>query len=335
MKNNSNHSDQRGLREELLYFTSEKDLNRKGWNIMKRKNVMVLLMSVMIMSTSITGCGGKAYSETTADVSTSTGDIEYDGNVHVKGNVITGFKIEAKGDIIVDGVVEGATLIAGGQIVLRRGIQGMNRGVLQAEGDIVTRFIENSEVKSGGNISTDAIMHSTVYAKGNVESTGKRGLIIGGSVSAEGNISLKEAGGTMGTKTLLEICMDPALVEEYQSLEKQIAGMTEEIEKYNRTLGVYASKVKKGEKLPEDKMKQYQIAKKSVELFRENIENAEQRSQELRAEMDARSQGRIRVSDIAYPGVKILITGTDLVIRSEVRRTQFLKDRSVIKAALL
>ena len=139
----------------------------------------------------------------------------------------------------------------------------------------------------------------------------------------------------MGTKTLLEICMDPALVEEYQSLEKQIAGMTEEIEKYNRTLGVYASKVKKGEKLPEDKMKQYQIAKKSVELFRENIENAEQRSQELRAEMDARSQGRIRVSDIAYPGVKILITGTNLVIRSEVRRTQFLKDRSVIKAALL
>lgn len=273
--------------------------------------------------------------EVPADVSTSTGDIEYDGNVHVKGNVITGFKIEAKGDIIVDGVVEGATLIAGGQIVLRRGIQGMNRGVLQAEGDIVTRFIENSEVKSGGNISTDAIMHSTVYAKGNVESTGKRGLIIGGSVSAEGNISLKEAGGTMGTKTLLEICMDPALVEEYQSLEKQIAGMTEEIEKYNRTLGVYASKVKKGEKLPEDKMKQYQIAKKSVELFRENIENAEQRSQELRAEMDARSQGRIRVSDIAYPGVKILITGTNLVIRSEVRRTQFLKDRSVIKAALL
>ena len=82
-------------------------------------------------------------------------------------------------------------------------------------------------------------------------------------------------------------------------------------------------------------MKQYQIAKKSVELFRENIENAEQRSQELRAEMDARSQGRIRVSDIAYPGVKILITGTNLVIRSEVRRTQFLKDRSVIKAALL
>ena len=42
---------------------------------MKRKNVMVLLMSIMIMSTSITGCGGKAYSETAADVSTSTGNV--------------------------------------------------------------------------------------------------------------------------------------------------------------------------------------------------------------------------------------------------------------------
>ena len=42
---------------------------------MKRKNVMVLLMSIMIMSTSITGCGGKAYSETAADVSASTGNV--------------------------------------------------------------------------------------------------------------------------------------------------------------------------------------------------------------------------------------------------------------------
>ena len=273
--------------------------------------------------------------EVPADVGTTTGNVTYDGNVHVKGNVITGFKIEAKGDIIVDGVVEGATLIAGGQIVLRRGIQGMNRGVLKAEGDIVTRFIENSEVISGGSVSTDAIMHSTVIAKGDVISTGKRGLINGGSVRSESNISMKEAGSTMGTKTFLEIGMDPALLEEYQELDKRVVEMTEEIEKHNRIVGVYANKVKKGEKLPEDKMKQYQIAKKSVELLRQNIENAEQRSEELRLEMDSHSKGRIKISDMAYPGVKITITGANYFVRSEMRRTQFVKDRATIKTMLM
>ena len=269
--------------------------------------------------------------EVPADVSTATGDIFYDGNVHVAGNVITGFKIEAKGDIIVDGVVEGATLIAGGQIVLRRGIQGMNRGELHAEGNIVTKFIENSKVYAGGDINTDAIMHSEVFAKGDIVSTGKRGLIIGGTVKSEGNISMKVAGSTMGTKTLVEIGMDPALLEEYKELDKQMVVMSEEIEKHDKIVGVYAKKVKKGEKLEEDKMKQYQIAKKSIELLKQNIENAQKRSEDLREEMERHSHGRIKVSNIAYPGVKIVITNATYFVRSELHRTQFIKDRALIK----
>lgn len=273
--------------------------------------------------------------EVPADVSTSTGDIVYDGNVHVKGNVITGFKIEAKGDIIVDGVVEGATLIAGGQIVLRRGIQGMNRGVLRAKGNIVTKFIENSEVYAGGEISTDAIMHSDVVAKGDIVSTGKRGLIIGGTVKSEANISMKVAGSTMGTKTLIEIAMDPALLEEYKNLDKQMVSMAEEIEKHDKIVGVYASKVKKGEKLAEDKMKQYQVAKKSIELLKQNIENAQKRSEELREEMDKHSHGRIKVFGVAYPGVKVMITSASFFVRDEMHHTQFVKDRALIKTVIL
>lgn len=273
--------------------------------------------------------------EVPADVSTSTGDIEYDGNVHVKGNVITGFKIEAKGDIIVDGVVEGATLIAGGQIVLRRGIQGMNRGVLRAEGDIVTKFIENSEVYSGGAISTDAIMHSTVVAKGDVSATGKRGLINGGVVKSEGNISLKEAGSTMGTKTFLEIGMDPALLEEYQMLDKEIVQMTDELETHNKTIGIYANKVKKGEKLPEDRLLLYNTAKANAAELKERIETAQNRSEELRQEMEAHSNGRIKVYGVAYPGVKVVITTASYFVRSEVHRTQFVKDRALIKTLML
>lgn len=273
--------------------------------------------------------------EVPADVSTATGDIFYDGNVHVKGNVITGFKVEAKGDIIVDGVVEGATLIAGGQIVLRRGIQGMNRGSLHAERDIVTKFIENSEVYAGGTITTDAIMHSEVVAKGDVISTGKRGLVIGGAVKSETNISVKVAGSTMGTKTLLEIGMDPQLLTEYKELEKQMLDMSEEIEKHGKTMELYGKKINKGEKLAEDKKKQYFIAKKSIQILKENMGKAEKRSAQLREEMESHNNGRIKISDIAYPGVKITITGANYTVRSDMRRTQFVKDRALIKALLL
>ena len=59
------------------------------------------------------------------DVGPSTGDVDYDGAVEVKGNVITGYTVKAAGDITVEGAVEGATLISEGKIVLKRGMQGM------------------------------------------------------------------------------------------------------------------------------------------------------------------------------------------------------------------
>lgn len=46
------------------------------------------------------------------DIDNSTGDIEYNGDIMVKGNVLAGFSVKAKGDVIVQGIVEGATVTA-------------------------------------------------------------------------------------------------------------------------------------------------------------------------------------------------------------------------------
>ena len=88
--------------------------------------------------------------EVPADVGTSTGDIDYDGSVEVRGNVLTGYTVKATGDITVNGAVEGATLISGGKIVIKRGMQGMEKGVMRAGGDIISNFIESSKVHASG-----------------------------------------------------------------------------------------------------------------------------------------------------------------------------------------
>ena len=90
-----------------------------------------------------------------ADVDASTGDIEYDGNVMIPGTVRTGFTVKAKGDIQVNGVVEGATLIAGGNIVIKRGVQGMSRGRLVSGGDICAHFFESANVEAKGDVLAD------------------------------------------------------------------------------------------------------------------------------------------------------------------------------------
>ncbi len=273
--------------------------------------------------------------EVPADVCSATGDINYDGNVEVKGNVITGFKIEAKGDIIVHGVVEGASLIAGGQIVLERGIQGMGRGILKAEGDIVTKFIENSEVYAGGNVSAGAIMHSKITAKGEITATGKKGLINGGEVKSETMVSMKTAGSTMGTKTYIVIGFDQKLMENIKEMEKNLSDMYEEKEKHEQFLSVYKSKLERGDKLPEDRLNQIKLVNKKVQILDMEMRKVEEQCAIIREEIEQYSNGKIKIEKIAYPGVKLMISNAVYYVKEEIRRCQFIKERAEIKKLLL
>ncbi len=75
------------------------------------------------------------------------GNINFPGDVEIKGNVISNLTVTATGNIEILGAVEAASIIAGKNIVLKTGIQGMDKGVLQAGGNITARFIERTQPK--------------------------------------------------------------------------------------------------------------------------------------------------------------------------------------------
>ncbi len=266
-----------------------------------------------------------------ADVDTSTGDIKFAGSVIIHGNVITGFSVEAEGDIIVNGVVEGASLKAGGQIVLKRGIQGMGRGVLEAKGNIITKFIENATVKSDGYVSTEAILHSNVSAKGDVTATGRRGFVVGGSIRSGSCISVRTAGSTMGTTTILEIGADPVYMEEFRKINDDLPALEEELEAATQTINVLTRRMKTGERLSADKAKKLEEARNAKEVLEKQIQYFLSRMDDLEEIAGMQSGGCIRVSGIIYPGCKVMIYNTPYHIRSELKYCRLIKDRADVK----
>lgn len=269
--------------------------------------------------------------EVHADVDASTGDIEYEGNVVVKGNVITGFSVRAKGDIEVNGVVEGAYIEAGGQIVLKRGMQGMNKGILRAKGNIITKFIENAEVIAGGYVSTESILHSKVSAKGDIIVGGKRGFVTGGEIRSGTMISVKTAGSQMGTVTLLEVGIDPRVLEEFRELEKKIANMLAEKDKIAQALSVLRKKMTFGSQVS-DERREYikQITQNNIVLDTQ-IKSARQKYEELRIEVENNTSGSIKVSDVVYPGTKMVISNVVHFVREETHHSKFVRDRADIR----
>ncbi len=92
------------------------------------------------------------------DVTAVTGKLEVDGSVYVVGSVYSGGHIEAKGDIIVEYNVETAKLVAGGNVMIKRGSCSKHDCFIEAKGEVSGSFFEAANINAGGNVKANYIM---------------------------------------------------------------------------------------------------------------------------------------------------------------------------------
>jgi uncharacterized protein (DUF342 family) len=157
---------------------------------------------------------------TVDDVGPETGNIDYNGSVTVNGFVMEGFSVSAKKDITVRGIVEGASLKAGGDILLKSGTNGMGKATIEADGDITSVFLENATAKCGGSLYADVLMNCSVNAGEGIKLRGKKGAIIGGTYRAGEYINVKSIGNEKHLQQ--ELTVDPCWYEyEKMGLEQR------------------------------------------------------------------------------------------------------------------
>ena len=267
------------------------------------------------------------------NVDNSTGNIDYDGNVQINGNVATNFQVTAKGDIMVKGVVEGAQLTAGGNIIIARGMNGMGRGVLKAGGNIVAKFLENVTAEADGYVASESILHSRVTAGGDVNVDGRRGFITGGRVCATGSINVKTLGSEMGADTIVEVGTDPKLKERVNQLQKQIGEDTKLLQTVQPTLISAKQKLAKGVKLSPEQIQQIQSMAALNKQKTDAIEAANEEIEELKQQMTSRSDTVVRVKGEVYPGTRICIGEVSMVVQKTTHYCRFIRERGDVKMA--
>ncbi len=268
--------------------------------------------------------------EVKENVDNSTGNIRFNGKVVVMGNVLTGFLIEAEGDVEVHGVVEGALIKSKGSIILRRGIQGMNRGELYCEGDLVARFIENSKIDVRGNIQSDAIMHSQVTCGKKLEAAGRKGLLVGGSFKVGEEIKAKVVGSPMATITELEVGVSPDMRKKYEDIKDELKQITENLDKTSKAVDLL-TKMSKNSDLPLDKKL---LLTKSIKLksqLQDKQEEVLKEQNELEAYFEDLSKGKIKVLDVIYPGCRIIIGSSMMYIKDSIKFVSFYRANAEIK----
>ncbi|MDI6781878.1 MAG: FapA family protein [bacterium] len=257
----------------------------------------------------------------TGDVDYSTGNINFHSELVIDGSVMDGFIVHADKDITIKGNVWKATVTSGGNITIKGGILGKNIGYISANGNVTAKFAEYCRIKAQKDVLIgESIVSSQIDAVGKVVLTGRRGVLIGGKIRAGEEVSAKIIGSRVDTPTIIEVGVNPAIREEMKDLSEEL---TDEKYKFHgiklEIKGLLALKEKMGHDFSADKEELLASYLGAQNLLIEKLRDASESITLLHHEITTVGGGRVLVSGIIYPGVKISIRAANMYIREEYK----------------
>ncbi|MEQ6375351.1 FapA family protein [Bacillaceae bacterium S4-13-56] len=242
--------------------------------------------------------------EVNGDITMKIGNLNFVGTIVIRGNVPTGYQIIADGDIKIYGLVEGATLIAGGSIFISEGIVGSNKSRIKAGTDVRVGYINQGHVVSNRNIFVEnSILHSQCVAKEHIYC--QRGNIIGGSLSAGVSIHAKDIGNRMSTKTELFLGMNKESIEKVKKLNEE----KEEVVNSIKKLELIGEKLKlKEEKISSLTPKEKVVLLRQRNSLTQSVERLAQVDEELlllKHDLKLMEEAHVIVTGVMYLNVDI------------------------------
>ncbi len=265
------------------------------------------------------------------NVDVATGNIDYEGSVEVKEMVASNFSVKAGGNIIVKGIVEGATLEAGADIVLECGAKA--GGDIKAGGNIITKFIENATVSAKGGITSECILHSTVTSGTEVNVTGRRGFIAGGKVCAADKVQAKVLGSEMGTNTIIEVGSDPQVKIRLKELQKSMADAQKNMETIKPTIEGFSKMLKAGAKFTPDQVANVQKLVAMNKALSEQLQSNSQEYNELMEKLAEQKEAEVIVEGITYPGTTVSIGELSMIVKKPVQHSRFVVKEGDVRLA--
>ena len=159
------------------------------------------------------------------DIDYTTGNIDFTGDITIRGTVRCGFSVVCGGVVKVQGGIEDASVKAQEALRIDGGASGAGTGTLESGGILSAHHIENFNVTARGDMHIDeSILHCTVDCESKIHAR----VIVGGTVSAVAGIEAETLGTPSETKTILKAGHSLSLVQQHHLLKNRYTEIAEE-----------------------------------------------------------------------------------------------------------
>lgn len=237
------------------------------------------------------------------EVTMATGNLVFDGSIHIKGDVGNGTTIKATDDVMIDGSVGAAVIESGGRIILKNGMNAAGHGVLKAGKEVISRFFENVKVYSGGDIQANSYLNSELYAEGTIHN---RVTIAGGTAYAVKGFKLNHVGNKAGLHTLLKIGASEDLLKRKKVLFETISELEQQLQilknSYSDLQAKYTPEMR-------NSMDVYKKIENAVYTLNSELEEMHRKRDELEEEFAKASEAKIIITGQAHEGTVVDLNG--------------------------
>ena len=248
------------------------------------------------------------------DVDLRVGNIDFPGDVVIRGEIRDGFTVRAGRSVLCTGCVGAARVTCGGDFVTQQGVVGKGKAVLMVGGAVEAKFLESCAVDAAGPVRIrTSVLNSTVHTSDRLE-LGERGIAIGGIIKAQNGVSAGQLGTDRGPRT-----------EIYCGIDFRVEQKLVWIRDRNIALAHRLREV-------EAKMKADPRALPVLSPLRDRIRTAIHKLNEgargLVGSLDRNEQAEVVVYGTVFPGAYLEICHVSHFLTRPVRRVSFRLDKA-------
>ena len=238
------------------------------------------------------------------DIDVSTGNIDFIGDVIVRGDVKESFSVSAGKNITIQGGAFGGKVTAGGNVVIKKGAIG---SVIFAGGSVDIDFGENSNITCCELLKAKSLFFCEVFCKGEINVSIGNGSIVGGKIISTKNIFASNIGSKNFIPTVIVVGDNAIMVQEKDNISRNIIKINTDEDKCMKIIEYLKFKQQEQGQLPEDKMDLLNSAAKTILLARHEKEQLLKRVEEIDEYLKTKQNLYIECRKEVYPGVRIVI----------------------------
>ncbi len=263
------------------------------------------------------------------DVDMSTGDINFEGTVRVTGDVKSGMHLIVTGDVIVNGAVEAAEIVAGGNVSVSGGVIGHpdthtagsrvlpeNTARIICQGTVHAFFMESAHVEAGESILIEhGASQCELMARKEIhvgKDDSKKSQLIGGIAQATQLVKTAVLGSSAGGIVQVQVGSDPYLDEAILGRKRLLQRKTDELDRVLKLLSYIKQHPKKdvgglGEK-----------TEKTCRHLADEIETLTADLSQLEEKRESVELAQVQVSKMIHAGAEIRVGGQVLKLNEDI-----------------